>query len=249
MASQSGRFERFPTTHWSLVVRAGQDDQLAKRDALEHLLTCYVPALRTHLILTRRVRPADAADVVQQFVADKILQRDLIARADQRLGKFRTFLLVSLDRFYFNQVRGERTKKRTPGDAGVDVSNDRVDLLAEPHASDPFDLAWAQNIIEEALEEMREECDRLGRADVWGVFQCRLADPILQGGPAVEYTQLVARFDLKSPAQAANVLVTGKRMFARFLRNEIGRYACNSDEIDAEIDELYQILARCGGRS
>jgi hypothetical protein len=71
----------------------------------------------------------------------------------------------------------------------------------------------------------------------------------LQGKPAVAYAQLVERFQLTSPAQAANILVTGKRMFARCLQNEIGRYAPNVAEIDAEIDELCRVMARCGERS
>jgi len=80
----------FPTTHWSLVCRAGQDDQQAKRDALDQLLACSLPAMRAHLVYAKRLAPADADDVVQDFVAEKILQRDLLGRADQRLGRLRT---------------------------------------------------------------------------------------------------------------------------------------------------------------
>ena len=37
---------RFPTTHWSLVGRAGQDATENKRQALGELLNRYLPALR-----------------------------------------------------------------------------------------------------------------------------------------------------------------------------------------------------------
>ena len=83
---------------------------------------------------------------------------------------------------------------------------------------------------------------RSGRADVWGVFQCRLLDPSLQGTAPVDYEELVARFGLQSPSQASNVLVTAKRTFARALRSVVGEYALGDDEIDAEIRELREIL-------
>jgi hypothetical protein len=54
---------RFPTTHWSLVARAGQDGGDARREALDQLLRRYLPALRAHLIFGRRMPPEDAASV------------------------------------------------------------------------------------------------------------------------------------------------------------------------------------------
>ena len=67
------------------------------------LLSRYLPALRSHLIHSKRLQGADADDVLQDFVAGKILERDLIAKANQELGKFRTFLLTALDRFLLNR--------------------------------------------------------------------------------------------------------------------------------------------------
>ena len=96
-AAYGDQQERFPTTAWSLVAEAGQEDAGAKRDALDRLLRRYLPALRAHLIYRRRFAPERADDLVQEFVADKIVEKDLIARADQQLGKFRTFLLTALE--------------------------------------------------------------------------------------------------------------------------------------------------------
>jgi hypothetical protein len=44
--------------------------------------------------------------------------------------------------------------------------------------------------------------------------------------------------------QAANALVTAKRMFTRILRGVIGEYESDEEEIDSEIDDLHKILAR-----
>ena len=236
--------ERFPTTHWSLVAQAGQHDAAAKREALGRLLTRYLPALKAHLVYGKRLPPDRADDLVQEFVANKILERDLIARADQNLGKFRTFLLTALDRFWLNQMRDERAKKRAPSDGVLVEIGDRADMLqAEAEPSQAFDVAWARGILAEALRRMQSECEILGRADVWGVFQCRVVAPTLEGAEPVDYQQLIERFGFKSPVQASNVLITAKRMYARTLRSVVGEYAYDDGEIESEIEELREVLA------
>ena len=51
-------------------------------EALDELLRRYLPPMEAHLVLRRNMQPQDAADLVQDFVANKILERDLVARAD-----------------------------------------------------------------------------------------------------------------------------------------------------------------------
>ena len=94
---------------------------------------------------------------------------------------------------------------------------------------------------------MRQRCEAQDRNDLWGLFQSRLMDPILSGSEPAEYRELVERFGLKSPAHASNVLITAKRMFARTLRAVVAEYCQDDQEIESEIEELRQILARGGG--
>ena len=243
-ANEDRGAERFPTTHWSLVARAGSADSEAGREALGRLLTRYLPALRAHLIYGKRLAPDRADDMVQEFVANKILEKDLIARADQNLGKFRTFLLTALDRFVLNRLRDERAKKRAPSEGLLVEIGDRADLLqSQQGPSEVFDVAWARGVLAEALRRMQEECETLGRTDVWGVFECRVVAPTLQGAEPADYQHLIDRFGFKSPVQASNVLITAKRMYARTLRSVVGEYALDNGEIESEIRELREILS------
>ena len=99
-------------------------------------------------------------------------------------------------------------------------------------------------MISQAVQRMQAECRASGRPDIWGVFACRLLDPTLAGARPMPYDALVERFALASPAQASNVLISGKRMFERNLRAVVAEYIADEDEIDAEIAELRQILSR-----
>jgi DNA-directed RNA polymerase specialized sigma24 family protein len=235
---------RFPTTHWSLVARAGLDTAEAQRQALEELLVRYLPALRAHLTFSKRLSPDDADDLLQEFVADKIIQRALIGRADAELGKFRTFLLTALDRFLIDRLRQQAARKRSPGEGGVKILGDHAEQVRDETSCDAFDMAWARHVIDETVRLMRAECEASGRMDVWGLFECRLLLPLLNAAEPVEYEELVQRFGLQSPTQAANLLITAKRQFARLMRAVVGEYARDSEEIESEIRELMDILGK-----
>jgi RNA polymerase sigma-70 factor (ECF subfamily) len=236
--------QRFPTTSWSLVALAGKGDHQACREALGQLLARYLPALHAHLVYSKRLAPDRADDVLQDFVANKILERALIARADRDLGKFRTFLLTALDRFLLNWIRDAGAKKRGAGE-GSEALGKRADLLSSNiQARDAFDVVWARGVLAEAIRRMRNECEAAGRLDVWGVFECRILAPILEGAEPADYRELVRRFGLRSPSQASNVLMTAKRMYGRVLRGVVGEYARDAQEVDEEIGELRDILAR-----
>ncbi len=235
--------KRFPTTRWSLVAQIREGAPEARRMALEELLTKYLPALRTYLVLGRRLSQEDAEDLLQDFIAHKVLEKGLVGRADPEVGKFRTFLRKALDRFLVDRMRRGRAKKRSAGDEAVVLGDQAGLLVAQHEGADVFDVAWARGVLSEALEQMRLQCETLQRSDVWGVFECRLLLPMLRGTKPADYRELVARFDLASPAQASNVLITAKRMFTRSLRSVVGQYTAGEHDIEAEVAELRKILA------
>jgi RNA polymerase sigma-70 factor (ECF subfamily) len=233
----AGLPERFPTTHWSLVAQAGQED---RREALGRLLEQYLPALRAHLVYGKRLPPDRADDLLQEFTARKILEKDLVAAADRQLGKFRTFLLTALDRFLLNRLRAEGALKRAADKAVPLAEGDGAECCQDPARA--FDVAWAQGVVADALRQMRAECEQSGRMDVWGVFQCRVAGPALEGTSPLDYHQMVQQFGFPSPTAAANALVTAKRMYARILRGIVGQYARDPQEVESEIAELRAAL-------
>lgn len=233
--------QRFPTTHWSLVAQAVGPEAGARPVGLDR----YLPPLRAHLVYRKGIAPDRADDLLQEFIARKVLQNDLIAQADQQQGKFRTFLLTALDRFAINWRRDERAKKRSPAEGRmVEVDEEAVCARREPGPSEVYDTAWARQTILQALKRMREECEEGGRIDLWEVFQCRIVAPILDGAEPVDYRQLVQRFALQSPQQAANLLATAKRMYVRALRAVVHDYTQSERELENEIAELREVLCR-----
>lgn len=238
----------FPTTGWSAVRRAGQEGSRGPREALGELLTRYLPALRAHLVHKKALPRDQIDDVLQAFVADKILEHNLLAAADRRQGKFRTLLLTALDRYIISHRRLENAQKRS-AERAVSLDDGRDVELASDEAtpSHALDAAWACRVLEEAVHRMRRECRAAGRDDLWGVFETRVVEPALHGGKPLPYQQLVHQYRLSTYRQASNLVITGKRMFVRILRAVVSEYT-PEEQINAEIDELRDALSRAGSQ-
>lgn len=241
----SGPPQAFPGTRWSLVARAGHGTRATRRDALDVLLRRYLGPMRAHLVLDRGFTPDSADDLLQGFASDKIVEQNLLARADHSRGRFRNFLLTALDRYAIDRVRAEAADKRAPCRGAVMDPHDLGRAATAAGPSEAFDLAWAQEVIAEAVRRTRDYCAALDRPAVWGVLWARVLAPAMEGTEPAAYDQVVAEFGLRSPAHACNVLTTGKRLFARVLRNVVGDYV-GQGEVDGEIDDLYSALAPRG---
>ena len=226
----------FPTTHWSLLGRAAGQDAGARRLALTELLMRYQPAMRAHVArrFGRTLRADQIDDVVQGFITRHILEKDLLSRADRGRGRFRALLCTALDRYVIGELR-----RRRHGVVSLD------DVLPEadksPGPDQEFNIAWARQVIDEALARMQARCAG-SRPELWGLFETRLIGPILSGTPAPPYAQLVAQYGFASPMQAMNALVTAKRWFREALASVIAEYAGDRAEVEAEVSDLLTCL-------
>ena len=264
---QSSHYQPFPQTHWSLVRRAGgplragngsatspggeggadggaTDQELndARREALAILLERYQPALRSYLRVVRRFSSHEADDLLQGFIADQLLAHELLRRADEKRGRFRSLLLTCLNNFISSRFRAQRRRAEEPLD-------DNAALSAGEDGASPsavVEAAWARALVNEVLKAMRAECTQTGREDVWTVFEGRVLAEVFDQRPPVSYETLRESLHLESPMQAANLLVTGKRMYARLLRSAVAEYERDAQDVDAEIAGLRRILSQPG---
>jgi RNA polymerase sigma factor (sigma-70 family) len=230
-----------PSTHWSSVAAAGDDPP-----RLGAVLRRYEPALAAHLRARFRLSPHDAQDALQSFFTDAMIERNLLRLADPARGRFRSFLLTALDHHVRNWLRDRRAKKRSPDAAvsAIDEVTPPADREASPDRA--FELTWAREVVAQAVERMRAECEAAGQLVLWQLFSARVLSPALNGAAGESYGDLVTRLGLATPAQAANVLVTAKRRFARTLKAVVSDYLSDPADADAEIVDLRRILAAAG---
>ena len=158
----------FVTTHWSVVVGAQDKGSPDSAAALEKLCHAYWHPLYAHV---RRLghAPPDAEDLTQEFFA-RLLQRDYLQAADQAKGRFRTFLLVALDRFLANEWDRARAQKRGGGCAVVPLDTTLAERLyaeqsvPELSLEQEYERRWALTLVEQAVGRLRTEYEQSGKA-------------------------------------------------------------------------------------
>src|SRR5258708_17508 len=93
------------TTDWSLVRRAADVDGEVKRLALSAMLARYRPALVLHLRSRFGLDDECAEEYVQEFIVGKVIEQNLVGRANKERGRFRSFLLTALDCYTIDRLR------------------------------------------------------------------------------------------------------------------------------------------------
>ncbi|MEZ6114581.1 MAG: sigma-70 family RNA polymerase sigma factor, partial [Pirellulaceae bacterium] len=169
---------QFATTHWSLVVAAGGGSDESRR-ALAELCELYWYPLYAY-IRRRGIASAEAQDLTQAFFAE-LLEKERLRAATPDRGRFRSFLLASLNHFLANQWRDARRQKRggdrTP--LSIDYASAESRYQWEPAddetAERTFERRWAMTLLSAALDRLRDECDRQGKLPLFERLKAYLA--------------------------------------------------------------------------
>lgn len=233
----------FGATHWSVVLAAGDRDTPEATAALANLCQTYWYPL--YACVRRHGRsPEDAQDLTQAFF-EKLIARNQISLADRERGRFRTFLLRSLENFLHNEHEKAATRKRGGGRTIIswDAQSAEERYISEPitdlSPAEWFDRRWASTLITETLQRLRRELLMTGRAELFDHLE-----PHLWGDDtSTPYAEIAARLDMTVVA----VKVTMHRLRARFrtlLREEIAHTVADPGEVEDELQRLFQILTR-----
>jgi RNA polymerase sigma-70 factor (ECF subfamily) len=91
----------FVTTHWSVVLAAGESASAQSDLALSHLCRTYWYPLYA-FVRRSGYSPHDAEDLTQGFFAH-LLEKKILRTIAREKGKFRSFLLASLKHFLANE--------------------------------------------------------------------------------------------------------------------------------------------------
>src|SRR6185503_7051707 len=91
----------FTTTHWSVVLAAGGNQDTRSAAALDALCRAYWYPLYFYVRRLGQTAP-EAQDSIQEFFL-RVLQKNSLTAADPTRGRFRSFLLTSLKHFLINE--------------------------------------------------------------------------------------------------------------------------------------------------
>ena len=234
------RAQDFAPTQWSLILHAGGQSP-ACREALDSLCRAYWYPLYAHV--RRSGFDSDAAqDLTQGFFADILSRKDL-ATLDRRRGRFRSWLLASLNHFLSNERDRARARKRggdfrqlpmTPEDA---EQRYRLESRREATPEQIFERRWAVALLEQVLTQLGEEAARGGRSRLFEVVKLSLTGEADAGA----YRDLAAELGMSEAA----VYVAAHRLRHRcreLLHQAVARTVESPDEVKDEIRHLFAAM-------
>jgi RNA polymerase sigma-70 factor (ECF subfamily) len=232
---------QFHTTHWSVVLLAGQESPQAAT-ALEKLCRGYWYPLYAH---ARRQGhgPADAQDLTQQFFA-MFLEKKYFGLANPDRGRFRSFLLASFKHFLTNEYHRVRAAKR--GGAYAFVSWDEEDgealyrneptIAISPDAS--FDQSWAITLLQKVMRDLQADYARADKAKLFEALQVYLSSARTDS----TYEDVGAGLNMGESAVKMAVSRL-RRRYGEMLRSEIANTVTEPAAVEDELRHLFQAVS------
>ncbi len=233
--------DRFPTTHWSRVVAAGDRAAPEARDALAQLCRTYWYPLYA-FVRRKGHGPEDAQDLVQGFFA-VLLERDALAALDRDKGRFRAFLMAACTHYLSNQIDFRNARKR--GGCRSIVSIDGLEAETR-YGSEPaheltaerlYQRRWATTVLERVLAALEAAMQQAGKARL---FQA-LRPALLGDAERVPYARIAAELGISEGAARAAAHRLRNR-YRTLLQEEVARTVADPAEVAEEVQDLFVAL-------
>jgi RNA polymerase sigma factor (sigma-70 family) len=231
----------FETTRWSLVLAAGSDDSSAARAALATLCETYWYPLYAY-VRRRGTSADDARDLTQGFLTSLLERRDF-EHVRQERGRFRAFLLASLQHFLANDAARRRTQKRGGSITFLPLALDEAEgrYRIEPEESSTpeslYERRWALMVIDRVLSELRREWEADGRETEFA----ELKSCLLGLNPPGGYAAIAVRLGISEGAVKTAVYRL-RRRFQAELRKDIAETVSDPADVEDEIRYLVRAL-------
>lgn len=232
---------RFATTHWSVVLQAGQPGAPGYQQALETLCRGYWFPLYAYL---RRhgYDSHQAEDYTQAFFC-RVLEKQVLRSADSKRGRFRSFLLATLKNFLADERDRARAQKRGGGRKllSIDFNEAENQYALEPadrlSPEKLFDKSWALTVLERTMACLKTELAGKNKKELFDHLKIYLT---AEKG-SIPYRDTAAELNM-TEAAVRTAVHRLRRHYRKSLRDEIAQTVATEDQIDEEIDDLFAAL-------
>jgi RNA polymerase sigma factor (sigma-70 family) len=235
----------FATTHWSVVLAAGQSGSEAQAAALEKLCRAYWYPLYAY-VRRRGHGPDDAQDLTQEFFL-KLIEKNWLGRVSSEGAKFRSYMLTMVKGFLANAHDRAQAAKRGGGQIIVPLDVDEAEqrFSHEPATTETpehvFERRWALAVLDEALKRLRTAAEVSGKRD-----QFQRLHPFLSREPEQgEYDRMA--MELGMSAGAVGVAVHRLRQkYREALRETVADTLTDPSKVDEELRHVFAALRGAG---
>jgi DNA-directed RNA polymerase specialized sigma24 family protein len=236
----------FLTTHWSLIEEA-QNNEEGNRALIGLLLDKYWKPVYCYL-RRKGYDNEQAKDLTQGFFHEVVIGRGLIEKADQAKGRFRSYLLMALNRYLINIREGQTAQKRIPKERLVSLEQmDPPDLpasLTQLAPEETFNYAWISALLEQVLNEVERKCCQRDLGLHWQVFRDRIVRPILERTEPASMDDICSRYGIEDAIKASNMVTTVKRLFQSVLKQHVRNSVMSDEDTADELEKIKRFFSR-----
>jgi RNA polymerase sigma factor (sigma-70 family) len=238
-SSVTGNAREFRTTRWSEVLLSAESQAPGSKQALADLCRLYWYPLYSY-VRRRGYTPEDAQDLTQGFFLS-LLDRKALRHATPLRGKFRSFLLGSLQNYLSDQLARERTLKRGRDIRFVHFDFEGGEGRYQSEPADPltpekiFDARWAMTLLAQVLRLLRTEYAALGKTSIIETLEPYL-DPA-NSRKLLTYEEAAAKLQL-SVGAVKSLIHRLRRRHHTLLREEVSRTVTSPASVDEELRSL-----------
>lgn len=233
----------FATTHWSVVLAAGQGAQPTAAEALEKLCQAYWYPLYAFL-RQQGHGVEDAQDLVQGFFSH-LLERGILQVADPGRGRFRSFLLGALKHFVCDETKKVKAQKRGGGQPLISLDWAAAEGRFQREPADEaspdrlFERRWATTLLGRALDRLRTERAAGERREQFEQLQ----DFVTGEKGSDSYAQAAGRLGISLSAVKSAILRL-RRRYHELVWEEVGNTVSSLGEVEDELRYLLQVFSR-----
>jgi RNA polymerase sigma-70 factor (ECF subfamily) len=232
----------FDNTRWTIVLAAGEGDSSQADKALDVL--CHTYWYPLYAFVRRRGYDAhDAQDLTQEFFA-RLLSKGYLRSVDRNKGKFRSFLLASLEHFLANDWRRSHAQKRGGLNSFIAWDEESPEHhYAQLGASglspnELFEQQWALALLEQVLSRLQTEFTDASKGALFEKLKIFLTGEKQD----VSYREL-ARALSTTEAALKMTVSRMRRRYGELLREEVANTVSDPEAIEGELQALFAALS------
>lgn len=228
-----GGDRRMPLTSIRFLNALSDPEDVSR--AFERLCRDYWRPIYLYVRAAWRESNEDAKDLTQAFFLFLIDSGALASFERREVGSFRAYLKVLLRRFVLRHQESLRAIKRGGRTRILSLDAGAIARLQADDGQDPeavFDRAWATEVIEKALDRVRDECRQGGGIGLlrWTLYE---AYDLAPADSRLAYRDLAAVHDVKE-SDVSNHLQWVRRRLRSEVLGELSLTVSSERELEGE---------------
>ena len=181
--------------------------------------------------------------MTQDFFA-RLLEKNYLSRANPQRGRFRSFLLTSLQNFLTHEWERARAEKRgggrtfIPWDEQSPEERYRLEAASDLTPDKVYEQHWAMALFQRALGRLHNEFADANKREQFDQLKGFLSEKVGDGA----YAQVASRLGMTTGAVAVAVHRLRER-YGQLVREEIVHTVASPEDVEVEMRYLIALMS------